>query len=132
MKKFDIKRIAMKTAGLTAGNVAARFADKHIPASVSPLIKGIILAVGGAMIADQGGAKNGFMSDFGDGMTAAGGAMIARHFMPTALSGLGELGGPDDLVLASPDGDYVANVDGPYGYDEDTEVQGVGYAPVTL
>ena len=112
----------MKVAGVTAGEVAARVADKQLPASVSPLLKSLIIIASGVLISEYGG-KNQLIQDFGDGMVAAGGGMFAKQIAPQFINGIEGIGANDN-VLAAPDGDYVSG--DPNYMDYEAVVNGAG------
>jgi hypothetical protein len=85
--KFNVKEIAIKTAGISAGAVAAKFADKLVP-NLNPKIKGIgKVVIGAALPAFM--AKNKFVENVGAGFIAVGAVELAEAFLP-AIAGTNE------------------------------------------
>lgn len=98
MKKIDFKEIAVRTAGLGAGSVAAGLVVKHLPVlskdneKMDAILKSVVLVAGGALAPQfVGGGKNKLFNHVGDGMIASGARSLVGTLMPSlGIAGIEE------------------------------------------
>lgn len=104
MKKFDFKKIGMKTVGLAGGGVAAGMLLKHLPVmsqneKTEAIIKSGILIAAGAFVPEMMGKKNELVGYAGDGIIATGANNIVRTLMPNLVAGVDQyVAGPGSSI----------------------------------
>lgn len=112
-KKFDFKKIGMKVAGVGAGAVVGRVADKPL-ANMNPKIRSIIKIGVGAVLPEIA-PKSPFIENMGAGVLAVGAADLFDSMTNKTVSGIGE---PYDIALGEVGGDYYETEVGDVGGDE--------------
>ena len=139
MAKLNIKKLG-KTAivrggGALVGGAAGAAANKVIPASMNPVLRGALKAVVGAVLPEVS-PKSEFVQAIGAGMTGQAGGELFDHFTggstssvkgTEVISGDGEyiideeIHGTDDDQIISGDGDeeYIEGVEGIDGTDDE-------------
>lgn len=120
-KKFDFKKIGMKVAGVGAGAVAARFADKPLT-NMNPKIRSIGKILVGAILPELA-PKSPMVDHVGCGMLAVGAADLFVTMTVQTLSGVGEA---YDIALG--EADYSTTELGEVGdvSDDETALSGIG------
>ncbi|HRD42193.1 MAG TPA: hypothetical protein PLN30_00505 [Ferruginibacter sp.] len=122
MAKLNFKKIQSRVgsaAGLVAGSVAGAYAGKTIEnlgkGKIKPVVNaGIRLVLGAALPSVVGGGKKeGFISDFSNGIMAQAGVELAKALNVPGITG---------TEIDAPIGNYTTSV---YGTDVDNPVSGV-------
>jgi hypothetical protein len=107
-KKFDFKRIGLRVAGVAAGAVVGKIADKPL-ASMNPKIRSIIKIGVGAVLPEIA-PKSAFVENMGSGVLAVGAGDLYDS-MVNKTSTVTGIGNDFDMAL---------------GATEDYEVTGIG------
>lgn len=117
-KKFDFKRIGMKVAGVGAGAVVGRVADKPL-ANMNPKLRAA-LKIGVGAVLPELAPKSPFIENMGSGVLAVGAADLFDNLTNKTVSGLGEA---YDMALGASDYDTteVGDVSG-----EENALAGIG------
>jgi hypothetical protein len=85
--KFNIKEIAVKVGGVSAGAVVGKFANKLVP-NMNPKIRGFAkIAIGAALPTLT--PKSKIMDHVGSGIIAVGASELLAEFVP-AIAGANE------------------------------------------
>lgn len=86
--KIKIAEIGMKAAGVSAGAVLAKFANRFVP-NLNPAIRGgAKIVIGAAVPAFM--PKSKLVENIGMGMMAVGAVEVAENFVPAMVSGVNE------------------------------------------
>ena len=112
-KKFDFKRIGMKVAGVGAGAIVGKIADKPL-ANMNPKLRSV-LKIGIGAILPELAPKSILIDNAGAGLLAIGAADLFDSIVNKPVSGLG---GPDELGLGNAE-DYIIEESSMSGNDEE-------------
>jgi len=140
MAKLNIQKLGkaaiVRGGGALVGGAAGAAANKIIPSSMSPVLRGVLKAAVGAVIPEIS-PKSEFVKAAGSGMVGQAGGELFEHFTGSSsdssvkgtevISGDGEyiideeIHGTDDDQIISGDGDeeYIEGIEGIDGTDDE-------------